>query len=276
MLTVHAPPPAAAAWVSGAVVVHLRAGAAPSRFPAMTQAMLTLRCAAPWGPGEAAGPVLPPVTFHTLATAPVMHAHEGEQRALGWLVRPAAAACLLGASTGALADHTLPWAVLAGEAEADRLTEALDQTTDDHARLRALLASLGRALGRAALPRLPEIDALCSLVGRDGAQAAATLGIGPRQLERRCQALLGVSPKRWQRLVRVEGALSRLLRGEALPGAALAADAGLYDESHLGRELRTLAGAPLRALLAEARPEGAGWALASHRALAGAAPLALP
>jgi len=274
MLTVHAPPQAAAAWVSGAVVVHLQAGAPPSRFPAMSQAMLTMRCAAPWGPAAPAGPLLPPVTFHTLATVPTVHAHAGAQRALGWLVRPAAAACLLGASTGALADHTLPWAVLAGQAEADRLTEALERAADDRARLRALLASLDRALGRAALPRLPQIDALCAAVGRDGLQAAATLGIGPRQLERRCQALLGVSPKRWQRLVRVEDALSRLLRGGAAPGAALALDLGFYDESHLGRELRALAGAPLRELLRTARPDAAGWAMASHRALAAAPALA--
>lgn len=273
MLRVHAPPPDVAAWVAGAVVVHLRAGAPPSRFPAMPQAMLTLRCAAPHGPAHPAGPVLPPVTFHTLSTAPVLHAHAGEQRALGWLVRPAAAACLLGARTGVLADQVLPWSALAGDAEDARLAEALDQDPGDAARLRALLASLRRVMALCAPQRCASIARLCAAVARDGVLAAPALGLGARQLERRCQALLGVSPKRFQRVARVNAALSRLVADEAVPGAALALEAGCYDQSHLARELRTLAGAPLRTLMADARPDAAGWAFAAHRALGHAVPL---
>jgi len=45
---------------------------------------------------------------------------------------------------------------------------------------------------------------------------------------------------------------------------SVALDAGFYDQSHLARDARTLAGAPLGKLVAQARPDSAWWPLATR------------
>lgn len=270
MLQVFRPPEDLAAWLDGGVAVHLDAATGRSRFPAMPHAMLSVRLVSA-ACGLARWRLLPPIAFHTLATGPTEHAHGDGFLALGLLVRPAAAACLLGAATGALVDRALDWGTLAGEAEAARVQDEVEAARSNARRLAALAASLRRTLDRVARGRDAGIERLCALVGRHGVLAAAELGIGPRQLERRCQALLGLAPKSFQRVVRVHQSLSRGVMQAGTPmaptGAELALEAGYYDQSHLARDLRRLAGAPLQSLLAEARAGAPGWPLASHRLL---------
>jgi transcriptional regulator GlxA family with amidase domain len=64
----------------------------------------------------------------------------------------------------------------------------------------------------------------------------------PRQLERRFLIEVGLTPKRLARLVRFQSALSCL---PAAPSAATAAlDCGFFDQPHMLRDFRSLAGAP--------------------------------
>lgn len=74
---------------------------------------------------------------------------------------------------------------------------------------------------------------------RDIAATAAWLGISTRQLGRRFRAQVGVSPMRYLALRRFEAAVA-LLR-QRKPLAQVAMDAGYYDQSHLARNVRTLA-----------------------------------
>lgn len=249
--------------VECAIVVERAAGSL-SRFPAMPRAMLTL---VPGVGGAAA------VSFHAVSTRAVTHAHAQPLRALGLVLPPDTAARLLGMSTGALVDATLPWAELAGAAEAARLDDALQQARDDRARLAALQASLQRLLARGPArvqrARAEALRRLCLAVGGQGAQAAPALGLGERQLERRCQALLGLRPKQLQRITRLHGLLSEALRRQRLPDADAALAAGYYDQSHLARDARLLTGATLRELLQQAHADGAWWPLGTQRLLAG-------
>ena len=151
MLQVFRAPPELRQWVDGAVRIELPAGAAPSRFPATPHAMLTWR--RPAGGCAGAGPI----TFHTLSTAPTVHPHDVPTVAMGLLVRPAAAACLLGASTGVLVNQVQPWGVVAGTEEAARAEEALHLAANDGARLQLLMASLARTLHRVPQGREPAI-----------------------------------------------------------------------------------------------------------------------
>jgi AraC-like DNA-binding protein len=267
MLQVFRPPPEAAHWIDGAVIVRLAAGAGASRFPAMPHAMLTVRLLHAADGSMTAPAPCGPVSFHTLSTRPVAYAHAGEITALGLLVRPAAAACLLGHATGALADQVLGWDLLAGADEAARLAAELQHAGGHLQRLRALVASLRRALATASRGRDADLARLCHAVGLLGAQAGDQLGLGRRQLERRCQAVLGVAPKQFQRLVRFQQALSAAVTGGTPRLAETALDAGFYDQSHLARDVRQLAGAPLGRLLAAARPDSSWWSLATRRSL---------
>jgi len=252
--------------VEYAVVVQRSAGSL-SCYPAMPRAMLTL---VPSTTGAAT------VSFHALSTRAAAHAHAQPLRALGLVLPPDTAARLMGMSTGALVDATLPWAELAGAAEAARLDDALHQAGDDSARLAALQASLRRVLGRGPervqRTRAEALQRLCLAVGRQGAQATTTLGLGTRQLERRCQALLGLTPKQMQRITRLHSLLSEALPRQRLPDADTALAAGYYDQSHLARDVRLLTGTSFRDLLRQAHADGDWWPLATQRLRAWPAP----
>jgi AraC-like DNA-binding protein len=248
--------------VECAIVVQRAAGSL-SRFPAMPRAMLTL---APGGGSAAA------VSFHAMSTRAVTHAHAQPLRALGLVLPPHTAARLLGMSTGALVDATLPWAEMAGLAEAARLDDALQQADSDLARLVALQSSLQRVLARGPervqRSRAEALQQLCHAVSHQGTRAATALGLGERQLERRCRALLGLTPKQMQRIARLHGLLSEALRQQRLPDVDAALAAGYYDQSHLARDARLLTGASLRELLLHAHADAAWWPLETQRLLA--------
>lgn len=232
--------------------------------------MLTMRFIRPGGQDGATGALCPPITFHTLTTGPSAHAHVGDITAMGLLVRPEAAACLLGQATGAIVNQVLPWAVVAGAPEAARLEDEVMRSRTDNARLQALTDSLRRTLRAVPRGRDQAYARLCVEVGCHGSRAADRLGLGRRQLERRCMAVLGVSPKQFQRLVRFRGALSMSMSmperpcNTALPMAAVALEAGYYDQSHLARDARSLVGAPLGHVIGQARSDSPWWPLAAR------------
>jgi transcriptional regulator GlxA family with amidase domain len=91
------------------------------------------------------------------------------------------------------------------------------------------------------------------------------MGLSTRQLERRFAAHWGMSPKQFQVIARLNGALGQAVAMEPGPGgqgAALAVDQGYYDQSHLARDVRRLAGQPLQALVQGAHtPFTAHWPL---------------
>ena len=112
-----------------------------------------------------------------------------------------------------------------------------------------------------ALQRPEDDDALVrravlQMGGRDGAvgsagsvaQLADALGASQRTLERRFRRAIGVAPKRFARVVRLQAALAR--RERPVRWSEFAVDAGYYDQAHLIRETRELFGMAPQALLA--------------------------
>jgi AraC-like DNA-binding protein len=83
--------------------------------------------------------------------------------------------------------------------------------------------------------------------GRSVRSAADRSGLSERQLHRRCLPLFGYGPKTLGRVLRFDRALALARSGR--PFAEVAADAGYADQAHLSREVRALAGVPLRALV---------------------------
>ncbi len=273
MLQVLAVPPSLSPWLDGAVIVRMGADQRESRFPAMPRAMLAMQLARP---GDRAWCIAQPPTFHALSTAPTTHEHAGAITALGLIVRPAAAACLLGPAGGSLTNQALPWAAVVGEAEAARLTQHLQGADTELGFLQLLMASFGRAMSRVAPEHWHDTVQLCDAVAAHGARAGELLGIGRRQLERRCMKVLGVSPKHFERLERFHRALTAVVTQDTSSLAQESIDAGYYDQSHLALEARTLAGASVLALKSQAAPHTAWWALSTPRALQVAACDPLP
>ncbi len=266
MLQVFRVPSSMSQWVDAAVLIRMGPGLQVSRFPAMPRAMLAMHLAC--HEGEACT-IAHPATFHTLTTRPSAYTHAGGITALGLIVRPSAAACLLGPTFGAVTDQALPWSDIVGGAESARLMDQMERLDTDMACLRVLMMSFCRAMNAVSPARWQQHERLCDAVGRHGARAVDAVGIGPRQLERRCLSMLGVSPKRFERLERFHRALSAVMTQDTAPLAQSSLDAGYYDQSHLALEARQLGGASVLEMKSQAVPDAPWWALSTPRAMQG-------
>jgi AraC-like DNA-binding protein len=129
-------------------------------------------------------------------------------------------------------------------------------------------AALLEAAVAARLVQKPELDPVASetvrqiLSGRmDGVRSLAlSMHISERQLRRRCEAAIGVTPKVLERMVRFQGFLALAGKSDHPTSelGRLALEAGYADQAHLTRESRRLAGrSPLTVLLEAQRHCGA-------------------
>lgn len=167
-------------------------------------------------------------------------------RTLGVRFRPAAITRVFAIDMAQATDREVHLAALVGD---DRAEELL-------APLRA--CESGREMAAAAAGWL--IDQLGSLRRRDGiadaatrtllasrgrmpvAELAARLGVSRRRLERSFARHLGIRPKLFARIVRLQSALATIEAAERGRAAEWALDAGYFDEAHLARDFRALAG----------------------------------
>ena len=181
-------------------------------------------------------------------TDPFEVTHERPLRLLGATLLPGAAATLLEIAVGDLAAEWQPLAEqlgLVGDALAQRIREA--------ATLDAQIALIESFL----LARLGQIDrrvdrALRAITESHGRVEAGRLprasGASHRNLTRLFHTWVGLPPKRFARIVRVQAALRRLAESPPPELAALASELGFADQAHLAREVRALAGAAPSAL----------------------------
>lgn len=163
-------------------------------------------------------------------------------------LRPGAISQLLGIAARELRDRRVPLAAICGsdaERGRRRFEDATEASWDER------LAGVGAWIrGRLGEERAPIDDALrLALDEANGSRGAARVGelvrcarIGERRLERLFDRHVGLSPKRYLRLVRFRHAVLRLETGT--PAAEVAAEGGFADQAHLTREVHTFAGVP--------------------------------
>ena len=255
-------PPDLRAWSPGAVSVSLSPGIDRSDFPASIGGMLVLRVEG--RSFDADGAILPEVALIGPSRTPGTYRNEGQVVACGLLLSPSAVMAITGMSNR--------WA-------ASGMPVSLD--TVRPVRVRELAACLRRdataqARGdllfewlRAVVMARPAISAraiddnrLADVIGRGLDTACRELGIGVRQLERRCLDAFGMSPHRAHAVLRMQSTLRQALRAPIRArGADLALSHAYYDQSHMARDLRRLAGAPLGRIVDASRvPDGSLWA----------------
>ena len=260
-------PPDLASWLEAAVVVDAPQALAQSHFPAMVSSMLVVRLA---GHVACRGTAVPPSAWISASTTATVYAHSGPVRAVGLVLRPVAAGALWAGARG-LVNTWRSVAELAGPGWAE-VENAVRAAADDGARLAVLCQFIRQRVA----PPSPceawrqQAQALlragsASAGSGAGDVAGQRMGLSTRQLERRFAAHWGMSPKQFQVIARLNGALGHAVAMEPGPGgqgAALALDQGYYDQSHLARDVRRLAGQPLQALVQGARtPFTAHWPL---------------
>jgi AraC-like DNA-binding protein len=140
------------------------------------------------------------------------------------------------------------------------LVERLAELPDHDARF-DLLDRLLATHTAAAPPRARIARWACDRIERSGGNVdvrtlARELGYSEKQVARIFRDWVGLTPKRYGRLVRFHRLVSRLKVDPHATWAALAADLGFYDQAHLLREVRQFGGSTpteLRGSLFEVR-----------------------
>lgn len=171
--------------------------------------------------------------------APICICPQGTAGVAGIRLAPGATRLVLGCPAEEITGQFVEIDALFGSTSI--LRERLAAAADDVVRVR-LLEQWMRARVTATPAR--EVGAAVRAIAESGGAAdllsiAAHAGISLRQLERRFLADVGLTPKVFARLVRLQGALRRISDGEALADAAVAC--GYYDQAHMARDFGHLA-----------------------------------
>lgn len=188
-----------------------------------------------------------------LATRPAVMRQDAVQEGVQLELTPAGARALLGLPAAALGPAVVDLADVLG-ADARELLDRLGATTGWDARFAVLDEVLGRRTGRAH-PMDPALARAWDLVVASGGTArigdvADRVGWSRRNLGDRFLREYGVTPKDAARVVRFERSRRLLLRPDRPSLAGVAAACGYYDQAHLARDWRDLAGRPPSAWLA--------------------------
>lgn len=188
-----------------------------------------------------------PLRLHSfvagLTDGPVLVGHSGTARCLQVDLTPLGARRILGLPLAEVANRTLPIDDVLGRGGAD-LVQRIGNAPGWPERFALLDAALIARLCEA-----PDVDAgvawSLERITASGGRAvigelAADLGWSHRRLIARYRDAVGLPPKTVARIVRFEHVSASLARGAALSVAA--ADCGYFDQAHLAREVRDLAG----------------------------------
>lgn len=246
-------------WLMAAVVVDAPAALAQSHFPAMVSSMLVVRLA---GQVECRGAPVPPAAWMSACTTATVYTHSGPVQAVGLVLQPEAAAALFASARGQV--NTLqPLAELVGTEWAE-VEHAVRAAANDGARLQVLCDFIRQWVAPPSSCEVRRLQALALLqAASDGAtEDGQRMGLGQRQFERRFVAHWGMAPKQFQVIARLNSTLGSALAAPGGPVVDLAVDQGYYDQSHMARDVRRLAGEPLQALVQGGRsPVSAHWPL---------------
>ncbi|GJF30658.1 AraC family transcriptional regulator [Kitasatospora sp. NE20-6] len=235
-----------AAWYTG----YRQAGLVPGRHRGLPSPFLTLiftlddPLTVSVHPEPGRGPAQYDALVGGLHTAPAVITHPGRQSGVQVGLDPLAARALLGVPAGELAGLDLPAEALLGPVAAE-VRERMLAAADWPARFAVLDDVLPRAARPCGAPP-PEVRETWRLLrasrGRVPVSAlAAEVGWSERHLAARFRAETGLSPKAAARVVRFDRA-RRLAAAGGGRLADLAAACGYFDQAHLAREFRALAG----------------------------------
>jgi len=193
-----------------------------------------------------------------LHTSPVMISFDGRMSGIQLAVSPLAARTLFGLPAGELASVDVEATEVLG-ATATELHERVREAPDWPARFEILDAVLLAGANPAAEVHAGVTHAWQRILTSGGTvrvgELAREVGWSPRHLQALFVAETGLTPKAACRVTRFNRArrmLQRRVSAGRPPGLAdLAARCGYFDQAHLAREFRELAGCPPSVWLAE-------------------------
>jgi AraC-like DNA-binding protein len=165
---------------------------------------------------------------------------------VGLRFRPGATTSPFPIELHAAADREVPLAHLVGTEGAQALLHALDRAPTRTLRFRAVQGWLRSRIASSG-PRGGEAREAVQLVLRGGGrrrvdEIADALGWSRRRLERVFARHVGLRPKLFARIVRINAVLAGLDAEERAAAVDLALEAGYFDQAHLLRDFRALVG----------------------------------
>lgn len=155
--------------------------------------------------------------------------------------RPGGARAFLGAPADALTDSHVELSTLWSPAAADRLRDALCSAATPARRFAILQGALLEHLA----PALADRRCVGALLAQPQARVgdvAREFGRSHRSFIAAFSAQVGLTPKLFQRIQRLQQALARVDAGGQANWAQLALACGYFDQSHLIRDFVALAG----------------------------------
>ena len=159
--------------------------------------------------------------------------------------KPGGAAAFFGGALPELHNRTVPLDALWGPS-AGVLREELQETHGPHARLLRLEAYLMARLEYARPADAMVMVALHTLAQQPGSALIEPVqrasGCGPTQFISRFERSVGLTPKRYARVLRFHALIQTLALAPPPDWALTAAEAGYADQSHLIHEFKRLAG----------------------------------
>lgn len=247
------PTPALRPFVRRFLFVEVAEAHNDSHFPDLG-AVLAFRCRGDcWQNGAAGG--TPRASFTGLWNRLRHHEHGANSLMALVSFTPVGAAAFTRVPLEEAVDHTeAAEHFLPVRDELDALTEKLSLAADHAARVCLLEAFLTRGLRRrtpdpligAAVDWLVQAPAT-SRIG----QLATYIGLSQSALERRFRRDVGVTPRRFLSLQRLQRVLKLQPAAESL--TALAHDAGYFDQAHFNHEFKSVTGLAPKAYFSAAR-----------------------
>ena len=197
------------------------------------------------------------VVFFGANSRPLRVRVKGGFAVTGFAIRPRGWHALFSEPHNLLSDKMLPLQQMWGEL-ADTMFAGVAAATDDTAQLAAMESALRE---RIALIRAPEIDmqmARFEAIARTDStirveDAAQDVGLSMRQLERRCLATFGLTPKSILRRSRFLDSATAF-RGFSSPNECELDALRYFDQSHMNREFRRYTGMTPRTFAKTATP----------------------
>jgi len=170
---------------------------------------------------------------------PVVLAPDGKAGVAAIRLQPAASRTLLGFSVQEVSGRFVDLELIFPSVK--RLRERLADARNDGERIRALEGWLTAMACPAPRRRVEAV--VGTILQSDGRASIDSLvaraGTSQRQLERQFREDVGLTPKTFSRIVRLQAALRRVRQGSPLTDVALAC--GFYDQAHMTRDFRELA-----------------------------------
>ena len=254
------------AWVS--MAVHLSFDSpgtqpVPCHFPALVEGGLVVVLEGRFFVKEPSGAftALPAGFVGTARAVPLTLYRTPRLSYAGLRLQPTGTLGLLQSSPLSLPHQFADAADVFGQAW-PQLVERIRTETDPERRLASLLMFARERLRDEVHLQRVRRAALLQQVALRAAAPEDAVGLSVRQFERVFAGTFGLTPKLFQRVARVEGLLRDALATSATD-AGLALRHGYYDQSHMARDLRMLAGASLGTLIEAARQQDSeNWALA--------------